>query len=270
MSDALVRIEQVDIASELPAIFKLSEALAGASGFIPAHLRTPGEIAAVVLAGRELGLQPMVSLRSLSMIKGKVVLAADVMLGLMIRSGVKVEWLADGSAAQGNIAKLKLFRPGHEPYTSAFSIEDAQRAGLASNDNYRKHQGAMLRARAVSAGARAYCPDVLSGCYVPGELEEDEAPRAKKSGGKVQPMTLDDVAGEATALGADTSFDPSTGEVDAPFVHTYKTLMEMLGETDSADLDLWAAKVKATSGLTTEEKTNLRQAMKLAKLAGGK
>jgi hypothetical protein len=219
MTDAIVvspqqgaAIAHVDIATELPQIFQLARALSKATGFIPQHLKNEGEIAAVVLAGRELGLQPMVALRSLSMIKGKVVLAADVMLGLMIRSGVKVEWLADGSPAQGNVAKLKLSRPGHEPYVSTFSIEDAQRAGLSSNDNYKKHQGAMLRARCVSSAARAYCPDVLSGTYVPGELGEDEQqPQSRRQPAR---RSLDDVAGAAPAPFAAVSIasTPTTQE----------------------------------------------------------
>lgn len=216
MTDALaIRNEQqgsaiapVDIAAELPQIFRLASALIKATGFIPSHLKNEGEIAAVILAGRELGLQPMVSLRSIAMVKGKPVLAADVMLGLMLRAGVKHEWVSDGSPAQGNVARIRLERPGHEPYVSSFSLEDAQRAGLASNDNYKKHQGAMLRARAVSAGGRAYCPDVLSGCYVPGELGEEEtpapAPRASKPR---RDRTLDDVAQsrESSAIAAGMS-----------------------------------------------------------------
>jgi hypothetical protein len=169
MSEALAPYHQVNIATELPAIFQLARALSKATGFLPQHLRNEGEIAAVMLAGIELGLQPMVSLRSLNMIKGKVVISADVQLGLMLRAGIKAKWLSDGRNGK---AELELSRAGHEPHVSTFTLEDAQRAGLASNDNYRKHQGAMLRARCVSSAARAYCPDILAGCYVPGEIDE--------------------------------------------------------------------------------------------------
>lgn len=186
--DPNVGIAAVDINAELPAIFTLAKALTKAGGFIPQHLKNEGEIAAVILAGRELGLPPMTSLRSLSLIKGKVTLAADVQLALMVKAGAKHRWISDGS---NGVAKLELTRPGYEPHTSTFTLEDAQKAGLASQDNYKKHQGAMLRARAVSAAARAYMPDVLAGCYVPGELEEDQPakPVAKKA------KSLDDVAG---------------------------------------------------------------------------
>lgn len=259
MTDAIIRHDQqtaaaiapVDIAVELPQIFQLARALSKATGFIPAHLKHEGEIAAVVLAGRELGLPPMVSLRSLSMVKGKVVLAADVMLGLMIRTGVKVEWLSDGSPAQGNVAKLKLARPGHEPYVSTFSLEDAQRAGLTSNDTYKKHQAAMLRARAVSAGARAYCPDVLSGTYVPGELEEEAAPART-----VKPRrSLDDVAvsRESSATNAGMSVhavdaarhedeqehDPVTGEVAVKPYTQDDHIAAFQYVTDDASMRTW-------------------------------
>lgn len=162
-------ITRVNVASDLPAIFTLAKALARAPGFIPAHLRNEGEIAAVILAGMELGLQPMVSLRSLVMIKGKVVLAADVQLALMVRAGARIKWVKDGSDGE---AVLRVERPGQEPHESRFSLDMAKRAGLAGGDNWQKHPAAMMRARCVSSAGRAYMPDVLAGCYVPGELDD--------------------------------------------------------------------------------------------------
>lgn len=262
MSNEIVRYEssgitQVDIASELPAIFTLAKALTKAPGFIPQHLKNEGEIAAVILAGRELGLQPMVSLRSLSMIKGKVVLAADVMLGLMIRAGAKVKWISDGA---NGVAKLELTRPGQEPHVSTFTMEDAQKAGLASNDNYKKHQGAMLRARAVSSAARAYMPDILSGSYVPGELEEEPA---TSRAGKAK-RTLDDVASvprESQAIAAgmsDAAIDAARHEDESGTgAVTYTTAMHA-NALQSCDVDAlqgWYATL-ADLGLTQDEKRN--------------
>jgi len=229
----------------LPAIFQLSRALTKAGGFIPAHLRNEGEIAAVILAGRELGLPPMTSLRSLSLIKGKVTLAADVQLALMVRAGARIKWLSDGA---NGVAQLELARPGHEPYTSTYTIDDATRAGLASQENYRKHQGAMLRARAVSAAARAYMPDVLAGCYVPGELDDDvpvrpvSAPKGRQedSGDSAEQRRLQD--------SAECPADPETGEVKQPAYttrmhadklktcETVQSLVEWLHTLDIFDL----------------------------------
>ena len=54
--------------------------------------------------------------------------------------------------------------------TSAFSIDDAKKAGLAG-DNWRKYPRNMLFARAMSNGVKWYCPNVFGGpVYSPDEL----------------------------------------------------------------------------------------------------
>lgn len=157
--------------SALSDLFALARALKQAGGLLPPHLRNEGEILAVILAGRELGLGPMVSLRSIHLIKGKVVLAADTQLALMRAAGVKVRWLKDGTDGE---AQLELRREGDAPHVSRFTLQMAQQAGLMGNDTWRKHPAAMLRARCVSAAGKAYMPDALAGCYVPGELDDVE------------------------------------------------------------------------------------------------
>jgi hypothetical protein len=171
---AIVKRDESELAEsvsgELPAIFQLAKELTQARGFIPSHLKTTGEIAAVILAGRELGLPPMTSLRSVYLVNGKVGLDASMQLALMKRAGIRHEWLADGSDCK--VARLKLERPGEAPYEQVYSIDDAKRAGLANSGTWQKHTPAMLRARCVSSAARAYAPDVLSGVYSPDEIEE--------------------------------------------------------------------------------------------------
>ena len=57
-------------------------AIASGSVVLPPHAREPGAAAAIMLAGLELGLQPMESIRSLHLVDGRVVLAADAQLAL--------------------------------------------------------------------------------------------------------------------------------------------------------------------------------------------
>ncbi len=166
----LVVSENID----LPNLFRLAEALLQAPGIIPAHFRTAGQVVAVVLAGRELGIPPMASLRTVNIVQGRVVLDAALQLGLMIARGVKHCWQKDGTDGE---AVLVLERPGVPPHTSRYTLAMATQARLTGKDNWQKHPDAMLRARAVSAAGRAYMPDVLAGVYVPGELDDD-APAA--------------------------------------------------------------------------------------------
>lgn len=180
MSGSSLAVRPVtDIAGELPSIFALAKSLVTAGGFLPAHLRGEGEIVAVVLAGRELGIGPMASIRSIKLVKGNVTLDAALQLGLMIRAGAKFRWIADGS--DGKTASIELSRDGQEPYVSTFKIEFAERAGLLKDGgNWKMYPQAMLRARAISAAGKAYMPDVMAGIYLPEELDgEYEAPRSE-------------------------------------------------------------------------------------------
>ena len=103
------------------------------------------------------------------MIEGRVELSAHLMLTLMTtRLGVKFSWLE----STATVAKLKLERPDQAPHVEEMTWEDAERAGLASRQTWTRYPKQMLRARAISNAARAYCPEILTGCYVEGELTE--------------------------------------------------------------------------------------------------
>lgn len=154
-------------------IFALAKHLSKAVGFVPqALIGNEGAIAAAIMTGIELNIGPMEALRSLHVIDGKVTMAADFMLSRAIRAGIEHAWLEKSETR----AVLRLRRPGREPYTQTYTIEDAKRAGLTDKKNWRNHPAAMLRARAISAAMRAYAPDALgSGIYTADEVTSGEA-----------------------------------------------------------------------------------------------
>jgi hypothetical protein len=157
---------------ELPSLMSLAKELIKGGGFLPPHIKQEGELLAVIMAGKELGIPPMASIRGIRLIQGQVALDASLQLGLMIRAGIKIKWLEDGSNGR---AALELTRPGNDPYVSRFTIEDAKQAGLVKpGGNWAKYEKAMLRARAVSAAGKAYCADILAGVYDPDELADLE------------------------------------------------------------------------------------------------
>ena len=205
----------------LAEVFRLADRLAEAKGFIPTHLLgNPNGIAAAILTGIELGLGPMEAMRSIHIVEGKPTLAADLMLARAIRAGVKPTWLQ----SDARLASLKLERPGFAPYTSNFSIDDAKNAGLAGRGNWTKYAPAMLRARAVSAGMRAFCPDVLgSNVYTPDELEAEARAETAQ---RVEIVSYD---GEAKG-------EPYT-EAPEPKLRA----MALADISDEADLHEWCA-----------------------------
>lgn len=150
-------------------VLALAKHLARAKGFVPKHLLgEEGSIAAAILMGLELGLGPLEAMRSIHVIEGRPSMSAELMLGRAIRAGVRVTWLQLDAKA----AAVKLERAGHPTLQRfAFTMEDAQTAGLAGRGPWKSYPAAMLRARCISAALRAYCPDVLGGgIYTPEEM----------------------------------------------------------------------------------------------------
>lgn len=146
---------------------------AHASGLMPSEVRSADAALYIMASGIELGLQPMISLRTLRLVKGRISIAAEAMLALAISREITADW----QQADNDAAILVLTRKGGKPYTSAFTMADARKAGLGG-DNWTKYPAAMLRARAISAGVRAYCPDVVTGLYSAEEVADfDDAPR---------------------------------------------------------------------------------------------
>lgn len=150
-------------------LFRIAEDIAG-SGMVPDHLRgNVGGVVATILAGQELGLGAMASLRTIHLVKGKIVIGADAQLALLHQSGISTRWEETTDKA----ARLSLSRAPHtSAETFAYTIEEARTAGLANKDVWRKYAPAMLRARCISLAARAYAPEVLMGCYTPDEAAE--------------------------------------------------------------------------------------------------
>ena len=125
-----------------------------------------------VLAGREMGFGPIASMQGIHIIQGKPTTGANLLGASIKRSGrydYRVPELTD------TVAEIAFFENGKEVGRSRFSMDDAKAAGLTGKDNWRKFPRNMLFARALSNGARWYCPDVFSGVtpYTPEELGAD-------------------------------------------------------------------------------------------------
>lgn len=150
------------------------------SGLIPDSLKgKPSDVLVVLMTGREMGLGPMQSLRGISVIKGKPTMSADLMVAQCLRHRSVCEYfrMVESTAT---VARYQTKRAGSEPVDLAWTMEDAQRAGLDGSQTWKAHPAAMLRARCSSALARAVYPDLVGGMYEEGEGEE--------IAGKVKPV----------------------------------------------------------------------------------
>ena len=160
-------------------MWAMAERLGTAGPMLPDHIKSAGAAYAVLLAGAELGMPPMVALRSIHIVKGKVTLAADAQLAICRQAGIEWEWLSmSDRSATIKMTRNSLVQAGrYVEHTHTFTIEEAKTAGLLyvkqgkQGGPWHTYPAAMLRARCASAAIRAFCPDVLMGCYLPEELE---------------------------------------------------------------------------------------------------
>lgn len=163
MSTEIVKRE-----SSIGECFDLSDRLAGGK-LLPAELRDrPADILLTLLHGRELGLEPGTAIRAIHIIEGKPSLSADLMVALVLRSGLAVKFTCTESTDQS--VTYTTTRHGDAPQSCTWTMADAKRAGLAGKGNWTKYPRQMLGARARAELARRVYPDVLSGCYTPEEL----------------------------------------------------------------------------------------------------
>lgn len=146
------------------------------SGLAPSSVNRAEDAMIILMSGAELGLTAMQSLRSIHVIKGRPVLSADLMVALVRRSPSceffdLIELTNDRCVYETKRVEART------SVTFEFSMDDAKRAGLLNNDNWKKYPRNMLRARCASSLARAEYPELLTGVYDPDELAEPAAPQ---------------------------------------------------------------------------------------------
>lgn len=137
------------------------------SGFF-AETRDAAQAIVKIMAGAELGFPKIASMTGVYIVKGKVSLSANLMAAAIKRSGkynYRIRQLDDKGC------KIEFFEDGQSVGFSDFTRADAQNAGLAGSDTYKKFFRNMSFARAMSNGAKWYCPDIFGGpIYTPEEL----------------------------------------------------------------------------------------------------
>ena len=176
MSEAMVK------ASDLDGLMRVADMLGKAGPMLPAHIKSPGEALAVIMAGAELGIPPMASLRGIHLVKGKVGMDYSLMIGLLRRAGYGVQWVAKS----GTRCELLLTYRDGTTHTEVWDVERAKKAGLWGNAGpWTNYPEAMLTARCVSSASRAFAGDVLAGCYSMDEVREISGGTVNMGGSEV-------------------------------------------------------------------------------------
>lgn len=137
------------------------------TGFLPNHIRTAAQFAAIVMTGRELGMTPMRAVRSLQMVQGKVLEDAASQLARFKACGGRADW----GVLSAERAELSLTHLNGDRHTETYTLDDAKRAGLVGKGPWSAHPKAMLRSRAITAGLKSLGWDGAVGAYDPSEFE---------------------------------------------------------------------------------------------------
>lgn len=152
------------------------------SGLFP-DVKRAEQAVVKVLAGREFGVGPVAAMSGIHIIDGKPSLGANLLAGLVKSSG-RYDYEVRKREEDG--CELEFFEVARVPAsdkfpsgqvkrsvgTISFLKVDATRAGLLGKGNWRKYPRDMYFARALTAGVRTFCPDLLNGApaYTPEEL----------------------------------------------------------------------------------------------------
>lgn len=176
-------IQLSEWAAELSAARQIAVALA-ASNFLPKALREKGkgivknpeemanDAAAVILAGKSVGLDPLQSVQNIFPVHGMPSMYARTMSALVITQGHEVRRLSAGDKS----VTYAVRRKGDADWQEfTWTIERADKAGYLSNAKYKSDPIAMLGAKALAEACRTVFPDILLGmAYSAEELELED------------------------------------------------------------------------------------------------
>ena len=138
------------------------------SGYF-ADVKEASQAVVKILAGQELGIGPIAAMTGIYIVKGRVTLSANLMAAQIKRSG-RYDYRITRMDDTG--CEIAFYQDNELIGTSSFVDTDAKAAGLLGGDNWRKFPRNMYFARAMSNGAKWYCPDVFAGpVYTPDELQ---------------------------------------------------------------------------------------------------
>ncbi len=151
--------------------------LIASSSLVPKSYRddqgkvNPGDILVAVQTGLEVGLKPLQAIQNIAVINGQPTIWGDGMRALVVASG-ECEYLKDTWDAAKQVAVVVGKRKGKPERTVTFSWADAERAGLAQKETYKKYPQRMCKWRAVAWFCRDEFPDVLKGLQCREEVDD--------------------------------------------------------------------------------------------------
>lgn len=157
----------VEWAESASAAYELARRLVG-TAFAPAQYKgKPEEAAAAMLAGADVGLSPLASLRAFDVIQGTAAPRAITYRAILLSMGHKLNY-PTMTTTRVIVRGLRL--GDTEWQTVEWTIKRAQDLGLTGKEQWKKQPQTMLIARATAEIARLIAADAILG--IPYSIEE--------------------------------------------------------------------------------------------------
>jgi len=225
-------------AREASAISGIANAIAQTS-LAGAYRGKRDEIVAVVLAGHELGIKPMTSLKSIDVIQGQPALRAHAMRGIVLKQGHEIELVE----SDDQHCVMRGRRKGADAWqTVVWDLGRARQMGLLNKDQWKKQPKTMLIARATGEICRLIAADALHGMpYVAEELDgyvHGEVVQQKQAPLSVATLTAPSspAVTEAPAVEPDDVVDVDTDDDHAAAVQELRDFAAEQGIAGDVDM----------------------------------
>jgi len=188
-----IQIQSIDDLSRVSAMM-------AKSGFFD-DAKSAHQAGVKIMAGMELGIPPVASVRGIDIIDGNTSLSS-ALIAALIKQHLQYDYQVVESTDER--CEIAFYENGQKQGTASFSMEEANSVvawtdsdgehTLAEKDNWQNYPSDCLFARAISRGRRRFCPDVgLGRLYT-----------AEEMGANGEPKVVD----------AEVVDDPENGEAD--------------------------------------------------------
>jgi hypothetical protein len=236
---------------ELQAMWAIARTVFKAKGMVPAAITTPEQAMGVMLAGWELGLRPMTSLRHVFIVNGKTDIETRAMVGIIRQRDprIRFEW----PEYTNDAVTCVLHRPGQSKLEVRYTVEDAKRSGQYEGKMgiWKSYTRDMLYAAATKRACRIGCPDLINA--IEGSMTPVAEATAAAAPFDVRVLDEGDTTVKIAADAYDQGDDPAAPlavEVEAPPVVNHRErivdlLKRFLGETSRPQFMEYVAKIEA-------------------------
>jgi hypothetical protein len=226
-----------DWAASAIAAHEVADSLVQTS-FVPEAFKGKAhEATAAILAGAEVGLSPMASLRSFDIIGGTAAPRAITLRAIVQSQGHQV-WVKESTASRAVVCGGR--RGSNVVEQSVWTLDRAKSLGLTNKANWKSQPQAMLVARATSEVCRLVAADAILGIgYTVEELTDEPTATGTPGTVEAQPATRK----MSRRRPAEPAPDPEPESITDAQITKLHTAFGDLGITDRDQKLAYASKV---------------------------